>query len=531
MLSVWDSTTSKEIRQPLEQNISADAAVIGGGLCGILTAYRLKEEGLNAVVLEAREIGSGQTHLTTAKITAQHGLCYDALLKSAGYARAKQYADANRIAVRQYASLVETLDIHCRFDKVNSYLYTCRQDSGQPGGGLDALQREKTAALTLGIECSLLTAPEGCTLNPSLLAASGAGSILEPLGITGALCFPGQAQFHPLSFLYFLAKKLRIYEHTPVTRVQGHNVFTTQGKVSCKYVIFACHYPFPLFPGGYFMKLHQERSYVLQLTNMSQFPDSFAPKGIYYGIDDDGYSLRFLDSSLLFGGQGHRTGKLPKAISQDGFPDCYERLRRDARALWPWLSPCRMWSAQDCVAPDHIPYIGHYSPGEPDWYVATGFGKWGMTSSMAAASILTDLICGRPSPYAEVFSPQRPLPGSAFPALGEHIKESSCGLVKGALCSLSRSPNFSLDAPARQWIADRLSPGEGRLLHKDGHTIGAYLDERHTLHLVLPKCPHMGCLLSWNPSDHTWDCPCHGSRFDADGNLLDGPAQTNIPKL
>ncbi|MBD5459979.1 MAG: FAD-dependent oxidoreductase [Lachnospiraceae bacterium] len=531
MLSVWDSTTSKQIRQPLEQNIAADAAVIGGGMCGILTAYRLKEEGLDTVVLEANETGSGQTHLTTAKITAQHGLCYDALIRSAGYAKAKQYADANRIAVRQYANLVESLDIHCRFDKVNSYLYTCCRDPEQPGGGLDALQREKAAALTLGIECSLLTAPNGSTLNPALLSASGADRILQPLEITGALCFPGQAQFHPLAFLYFLAKKLRIYEHTPVTRVQGHNVFTPRGKVSCKYVVFACHYPFPLFPGEYFMKLHQERSYVLQLTNMSQFSDDFAPKGIYYGIDEGGYSLRFMDYSLLFGGQGHRTGKLPQDISKGGYPDCYEHLRRDAHALWPGLTPCRMWSAQDCISLDHIPYIGRYSSGEPDWYVATGFGKWGMTSSMAAASILTDLICGRPSPYAEVFSPQRMLPGSAYPALGEHLKESSAGLWRGALCSLSRSPHFTLDPADRSWITDRLAPGEGGILHRKGHTIGAYMDENSELHLVFPKCPHMGCLLSWNPSDHTWDCPCHGSRFNADGVLLDGPAQTDIPKL
>lgn len=525
MLSIWDFDTSKKQYPMLIKNISADVAVIGGGMCGILTAYHLQKEGLQTVVLEADEIGSGQTHLTTAKITEQHGLCYDALVRNAGYAKAKQYVDANRRAIRRYASLVNELQIPCHFKTSPAFLYTCEPKSA---AGHAALYREKAAALALGIACSLESTPCGEPLDLSRLNISQEEQeLLKPLKLTGALCFPKQAQFHPLLFLYSLAEKLTIYEHSRVTRVQDHTVYTDNGQVSCKQVVFACHYPFPLYPGSYVAKLFQERSYVVQLSGAlcsQKSAGEALTEGMYYSIDNGGYSLRFANGSLLMGGQGHRTGENTHLHS-------YETMLRDAKTLWPTLSPVRTWSAQDCMSPDHVPYIGHFSPKEPDWYVATGFNKWGMTSSMAAALILTDLICDRPSHYAQVFAPNRHLPQSAMPVLGKHLKKSSQNLSKGIVCSPRREPHFAAQDLDLVWISSKLVPGEGKLLTSHDHTVGAYMDQDQQLHLILPKCQHMGCLLSWNPDDKTWDCPCHGSRYDVDGNLLDNPAQKNAARL
>ena len=351
--------------------------------------------------------------------------------------------------------------------------------------------REAETAKALGIQAEFTTRTE------------------LPFSINGAVCFQGQAHFHPLEFLMGAAEGLAIYENSPALFVDDGSVLTEKGKVTAEKVVFACHYPFINVPGYYFMRMYQERSYVLALdTEASGKGKPFLPKGMYYGIDADGLSLRSADGLLLLGGEGHRTGENRKGGR-------YEKLMARARQLWPDCRERFRWSAQDCMTLDGIPYIGQFSAKTPNWYVATGFQKWGMTSAMAAAMIIRDTIIGKENPDAEVFSPERFTPAASAK------KFVSGGLH--AVRDLSREI-FALPRAA----AEKLPCGHGGVVEYEGKKAGVYKEEDGTLHVVSVRCPHMGCQLEWNPDEKSWDCPCHGSRFDYDGKLIDNPAQEGI---
>ena len=235
--------------------------------------------------------------------------------------------------------------------------------------------------------------------------------------------------------------------------------------------------------------------------------------GMYLGIDRDGLSFRPAGDMLLLGGGNHRTGENPMGGQ-------YEFLLHQAEMYWPekcWNKEENVipWSAQDCMTLDGIPYIGQFGRKTEDWFVATGFGKWGMTSSMAAAVLLTDQICRRENPCGEVFSSQRLHPvTSAKPFLTEGTY-AAANLLKQKLI------------PPKEKL-DQLKPGHGGVVEYHGEKAGVYKAEDGQVFAVSVKCPHMGCQLTWNPDEKSWDCPCHGSRFDYRGRLIDGPAQTAV---
>lgn len=474
MESIWRQTCDIPPRPGPEKDLETDAAVIGGGMAGILIANALQTAGKRVAVLEANRIAGGQTQNTTAKITSQHGMICQKLIRSFGEDRARQYTQANQEAVRAFRSLAEERGIACDFETRDAYLY---------GNDLSALSAEAEAARRLGLPAEL-------TAHTPL-----------PFPCAGAVRFRDQAQFHPLKFLRALAEDLPVYEHTPVKAVEGNIVKAGGHTVRAKHIVFACHYPFVNFPGLYFARMHQVRSYVLALENAP------TAEGMFLGADGGGYSLRSWNGLLLFGGEGHRTG-------ENSGGERYDALRRKAVECFPKCREVSHWSAQDCVPADRVPYIGPYSSSRPDWYVATGFQKWGMTSSMAAARIITDGICGRENPYAAVFSPSR----FNDTAAGGILRESGRS-VKG----LSR---LYLQIPAA--TADQLLPGHGGIVFLNGKKAGVYKGPDGTLHAVDVRCPHLGCQVEWNPDELSWDCPCHGSRFDCDGRLLSGPARTDL---
>ncbi|MEA4891232.1 MAG: FAD-dependent oxidoreductase [Peptococcaceae bacterium] len=458
-------------------------AVIGGGMAGILTAWLLKEAGEEALVLEAAEIGSGQTGRTTAKITSQHGLIYGRLLENKdGGGLAAAYAAANQTALAEYRRIIEGHGIQCGFRQLPAYLYT-RENP-------EALQAEEKAARSLGL-------PAAFTLDTSL-----------PFPVMGALRFDEQALFQPLDFLRALSKELRIYEHTPVIKLEDGQLTTPGGLVEAKQVVFATHYPFLNRPGYYFTRLHQERSYVLALKNG---PDL---GGMYYGVDADGYSFRPAGDYLLFGGENHRTGE-----NREG--GRYEGLARAASQLFPGCPVDYAWSAQDCMTPDGIPYAGRYSEDRPEWYVASGFNKWGMTGSMAAALLLRDLILGRENPWAAAFSPQAP---------GRLLRPQAAeNLLSDGLKAVESFGRRLLPAQAAEPAELRALPqGQGIISQIQGEKLGLYRDEAGRLHAVGLTCPHLGCQLTFNPDEKSWDCPCHGSRFTYTGQLIDNPAQEGL---
>lgn len=414
-----------------------DVIVIGAGMTGLLTAYYLKEQGKQVLVLEANEIASGQTGRTTAKITSQHDLKYKKLIKQIGIKRARLYAQANEAAIDEYEKLIQSQNIDCQFERLTAYLYT-QEDKR-------VLWEEAQVAAYLGIDTFFSRESE------------------LPFSVSSVVGFRNQAQFSALEFLKHIAKELEILEHTKVIKIRGNRVITKDKVMTADKIVVATHYPIRNIPGFYFLRQHQERSYVLALKGPAKL------KGMYKGIDENGISLRQAGEYLLLGGSSHRTGK-------NTVGGAYDFLKHMAERYFPEWEEAARWSAQDCMPHDGIPFIGKYSIFTPNLYVATGFQKWGMTTSMVAAMILRDEIRGRKSPYSELFCPQRIHIRAGMANFLMDVGESAMGLMKGLFC-------------------------------KKG-----------------PRCPHMGCELVWNPDEHSWDCPCHGSRFEEGGKLRDNPA-------
>ncbi len=442
-------------------------------MAGLITAFFLKNAGVSCVVLEADRIASGQTKNTTAKITAQHGYIYHTLIKNHGEEKARLYLKANLDAVRWYRDFITENKIDCDFSPESACIFSLYDTAD--------LEREKNAYNRLGISAQLKQ------------------STNLPFGVAGALFMEEQAQFDPLKFLSHISRDLDIYEHTRVLRVEGHTLFCENCRVEAQQIVFACHYPFVNFPGLFFTRLHQERSYVVALENAQKI------KGMYLGIDDEPLSFRQAGEYLLLGGGGHRTG-------ENSLGGRYDRLTFHAKTFYPDCNIAGRWSAQDCITADGIPYIGRF--GNKNTYVATGFGKWGMTGSAVAARLITNLITGIQDPASRVFTPER-LSLVAVSGIAREVFHSTRGILR---------QNFVVPKKTLESIP----VGHGGVVRADGEKVGVYRESDEEYHVVDIKCPHLGCRLEWNPDEKSWDCPCHGSRFDALGQLINGPAQKSL---
>lgn len=495
-LSFWLDSTEKTNYPTLEEDIRVDVAIVGGGMVGITTAFLLKEAGLQVAVLEADSILQGTSGHTSAKITSQHGLIYHKIKNEMGHEKAEQYADANESAIRMISDLIEEKNIDCDFSWQPAYLFTQSDDYVQK-----IIDETKTAS-TLGI------------------MASYTETIPLPISIKAGLKFDGQAQFHPRKYLLALAKDIpgngsHIFEQTRALDIQRDNsprVITEKGhKVVASNVIIASHYPFYDKPGLYFSRVYPERSYILGITIKDKFP-----LGMYINAEEPSRSLRsqsFQDKELiLVGGEHHKTGH------GENLSDHYRKLVNFSNELFQVNDILYRWSAQDGSSPDGVPYIGQLAPTTPNIYVATAFQKWGMTTSTLAAILLTDLIIKGESPWSPVFNPSRLVPSTD--AIASFIKQNTdvaVNLVSGKILSGQ--------------IQEQIQNNEAKIFKIDGQSIGAYRDKDGNLHLVDTTCGHMGCEVRWNNADNTWDCPCHGSRYSIDGDIIEGPTVKPLKKL
>ncbi len=430
MKSLWRSDVALPQFKALTGERSTDVLIIGGGLCGILCAHFLQKAGVHYILVEENSIASGITANTTAKLTFQHGLIYHRLIEKYGKEFAQMYLTANREALKTYKAMCR--DINCNFEEKDAYIYT-QTDR-------EKIEREVRAVNKLGFDASFCEHTE------------------LPVMVRGAIRFPDQAQFHPLKFLSEIAKDLKIYEHTKVTELLPDGARTEQGKIRAKKMIVTTHFPFLNKHGAYFLKLYQNRSYVAAFENVAPL------NGMYLDEDYKGLSFRSYQKTILIGAGGHRTGQKTTG---------WEQQMAFAAQHYPTGKLTHQWAAQDCMSLDGIPYIGAYARSTPNLFVATGFNKWGMTSSMVAAEMLTNLVQEKKHKFSPLFSPQRTM-------------EKKQLFINGT-----------------EAVKNLLSPS-------------------------VKRCPHMGCALKWNKIEHSWDCPCHGSRFSEHGTRLDNPATGDI---
>lgn len=479
--SIW--TMSKPDKKPsLRHDMEAEVVIIGGGMAGILTAYQLKQIGIDAIVLEADQIGHGATHNTTAKITSQHNLIYTDMLKYYGFAKAVEYAKANQAAVQEYVKIINEKEIDCDLEMHPAFVYTTSDPR--------EIEKEAEVAKRLGLPASFTT------------------ETALPFQVTGAVRVEEQYSFHPLKFLYEIAKDLTIYEHSRVIKVIGeHELQVECGrdivKVTAEKIVITTHYPFMNMPGYYFAKMHQDRSYVVA----AKVPEALS-YGMYIGAHESGYSFRKYKDYVLVGGYNHRTG-------QKGEEDYWSELIQAVNNYYDTLPIACTWANQDCISIDGIPYIGRLTKNSDSVYVATGFNKWGMSTSMVAAMMIRDCIAGHASHEQSIFSPRR------FKM--ETAKEKLMIDVKTSIKNYTLQKIF---IPSEH--VEDLKNGEGGIIRLHGKKVGIYKDEKGRLHGVSTKCPHLGCMLSWNQAEKTWDCPCHGSRFDYEGNVLNNPANDGL---
>ena len=432
MNSLWNATAEKPDFPILQEDLKTDVVIVGGGLAGLLCLKELTDRGIDCVLLEAKTIGCGITKNTTAKITFQHGIIYNKLIKNVGTEKAQQYLIANRNALEKYRKKSKTFP--CDFEEKDAYIYS--------GTDRSKIENEIRAYERLGVDAEFIS------------------HIPLPVECSGAVKIKGQGQFHPLKFMYSVAKDLRIYENSKVLEFMPKKVRCEKGSVTAEKIIVTTHFPIINKHGLYPLKLYQHRSYVIAAENG---PDV---NGMYLEDKENGLSFRNYKNYLLIGGGDHRTGK--KGCG-------YKVLENFCENNFPQSEITYRFATQDCITLDSIPYIGKYSKHSEDIYVATGFNKWGMTSSMVASQILSDMITDKKNSCADVFSSTR----SVFhPELISNIFHSVTGLI---------------------------TP-------------------------TVPRCPHLGCALKYNKEEHSWDCPCHGSRFTENGELIDNPATDDFRK-
>jgi glycine/D-amino acid oxidase-like deaminating enzyme/nitrite reductase/ring-hydroxylating ferredoxin subunit len=482
-ISAWLDTPEGVQRPPLAADVTADVAVIGGGLAGLSTAYELRQDGADVVVLEGRTVASGVSGNTTAKLSALHGL-----VSSHGLETARAYAGMNQWGVERVRDLAAELGIDCDLDVRPNFTYT--EDPERHGD----LVAEVDAASAAGLEVSLAESTE------------------VPGAVAAVRC-EDQAQFHPVKYLRGLANALAeggaaVHEHTRALGVGDGAVTTDAGhRVRAGRVVVATQIPF-LDRGLFFARASVERSYAITVAVEGPLPD-----GMYLQAESPGRTLRTIpwrdETLLMVGGESHSLGH------GDPVP-CFEALERYARDRFEVTRIEHRWDAHDFMPDDGLPYIGRLTPFSDDVLVITGGKKWGLAMGVGAGRALAHRIAGRESEWASAFDPWRRPKPSSVKTWAELGADTALHLVADRL--------------KRTGSAADLAPGEGRVVGSGLGQEAVHRDDDGQLHAVSARCTHLGCIVEWNAAERTWDCPCHGSRFGAKGEVLTGPATHPLEK-
>jgi glycine/D-amino acid oxidase-like deaminating enzyme/nitrite reductase/ring-hydroxylating ferredoxin subunit len=493
-VSYWVESTPEVAFEPLGSDLRVECLVVGAGITGLTTAFLLQRAGRDVAVIDMDGIARGVSGYTTAKVTALHGQTYSRLVDKHGVEAAASYADANQSALRLVASFVREHDIDCDFEVKANYTY-CEDPSD-----LAQIEAEADAASRAGLPVELVH------------------ETALPFPVAGAVRLGDQAQFHPRKYLLHLVRELErggclFFDDTRATGVSDGapcEVETTGGKVTADHVVVATHYTF-LDRSMMFPRVHPKRSYAVA----GPVPQGNVPDGMYLSTEP-AWSVRTIragdETLVLAGGSGHNVGQ------HHDTEERYRSLEAWARDKLGMTEVRSRWSTQDGSSVDGLPYVGRLTPLSRHVFTATAFGKWGMTNGTAAAMIMSDLILGNDNAWTSLFDPHRAtLKASAAKLAQENVKV------------------------AGHWFGDRikhpqagvpgdLAPGEAAVSGTGAGQVAVYRDERGELHKVSAVCTHLGCIVAWNNAETTWDCPCHGSRFDVDGKVIQGPAVKDLEK-
>jgi len=490
--SLWLDTTPQTSYPAAPPEMTVDVAVIGGGIAGLTAGLLLAQAGQRVALLERGRIVSHVTGFTTAKLTSNHGLIYHHLVRHFGQERARIYAEANEAAIRQVAAYVEQHHIDCDLQRIPAYTY------GVTVKDAETLRDEAAAAASCGL-------PASYTVDVPL-----------PFPTAGAVRFEDQYVFHPRKYLLAVAEEFvqaggRICENTRVTKIDEQDkvclVTTDLGEIRARDVIIATNYPI-YDPKFFFTRLLVRSSYALGVKLAQPFP-----AGMFYSTEESEHSLRphragTVREIVIAGGGTHQPGHGGDTVAR------YRELEDWVRGILPVQSIEYHWSTNDAETYDKVPLIGKLTSSTKHLYVATGFKGWGMSHGTLAGMLLRDEILGRDNPWAALFNPNR-IESFTSPELVASNVHIISTLIKGKIAGYDDS------------VAD-LSNNDARVVELDGKKIAVYRDDTGALHAVSAVCTHMGCIVSWNNAEKTWDCPCHGSRFDADGQVVHPPAIGNL---
>lgn len=507
MNSYWINSTKKEEGfSKINKDYDADVCIIGAGITGLSTAYYLTKDNYKVIIVDkATSIGEKASGNTTAKITVQHNLIYDYLVSSFNEEYALKYFGANKNAINEIKNIIDSEKIDCDFSWQNNYVYTTNKNEA------DKIQREVNVVNKLN---KLLEAtPDGIENGENY--AQFITKCDLPFDIAGAIETKKQAQFHPRKYMQGLAKAIMsrggiIFTNSLVSDVNkvkdGYEVTCNEYHIKSKYVVLASHYPFINFPGFYFSKMYQVTSYAMCIETQNQIPE-----GMYISAEEPSFSVRSVKidgkKALILAGGNHKTGYSPDSDVNYG----YAYLERKVNELYPKSNILYKWNTRDCISLDKVPYIGEFSSFMPNVFVATGYNKWGMTSSNIAANIIADKIMKKSNQYEDVFNASRFSPIKNR----EEIKNMADQTIKSFISNKLKIPEADISAIENE---------NGGIIKVNGKSVGIYKDKNGKVYAVKPTCTHLGCLLTWNNVDKTWDCPCHGSRFDYTGKNLYDPA-------
>ena len=492
--SYWVDSVEGDRYGPAAGVVSVDVAIIGGGIVGLTAATLLKQAGKTVAVIESGRIARGVSGYTTAKLSAGHGLIYSQITNQMGEEAAATYGQSNQAAIEKIATLVDEMGIDCDFERTDNYVYSEQSDE------VESLRKETEAALKAGLPASFTT--------ESTL----------PFPVAGAFKLTDQAQFHPRKYFAALARSIPgdgsfVFENTRATGLKEGApcaVETDDATISAEKVIVATH--FPAFDRGlFFAKVHPYRAYVVT----AKVPSSKAPEGMWITSTSPTRSVRTTPYEggrlLIVTGEGHKVGQDPDPERRYAALEEWTRGRFDIESLE------YRWSTQDNKSVDHVPYIGRLTRGSEHVFTATGFAGWGMTNGTMSAMLLADLVRDISNPWADLYDANRLNPSASAK---EFVKENvnvAFRFFSDRLRGLSKK-------------VDDIPPGEGDVVAVGVKNLAVYKDEGGNVHALSARCTHLGCIVQWNRSEKSWDCPCHGSRFTREGTVLQGPATTPLGK-